>query len=395
MQTKILILGGSNSQLFIYEKAKSLGIYTICLDYLKNSPGHKIADESYLISTTDKKKVLQISKKLNIKAIIPYSSDPAALTASYVGQKLNLHHNPLNAVSIMTNKYKFRNFLKKEKFNFPKFQKFSSIKNAVKFFYDNNKKVVIKPVDSSGSKGVSIVTKKSQMGKAYIFAIKYSKIKDVILEEYIENDSSQIAGDGYVVNGKLSFMALAKENFKKKGIKTVPIGESFPFTRDKKIRNNIFKEINKFIKKINFKFGPINLDIKIYNNKIYLMEIGPRNGGNLIPQAIRHHKNVDLVEATINSYLGKKVSFKKKFKEKFCATFIANSAISGFFKKIVISKKIKNNIKEYYIWKKKGERIDKFNNASMGVGGFVLKFNSQREMDMKFDKIEKYIKVVV
>ena len=94
-QKKILILGGNHSPLFIYQKAKSLRFYTICVDFLKNSPGHKIADKSYVISTTDKKKVLEISKKEKIDAIIPYASDPAALTASYVGKKLSLHHNPL------------------------------------------------------------------------------------------------------------------------------------------------------------------------------------------------------------------------------------------------------------------------------------------------------------
>jgi len=394
-QKKILILGGSHSQIFIYQKAKSLGFYTICVDYLKNSPGHKIANNSYLISTTDKKKVLELSKKEKIDAIIPYASDPAALTASYVGKKLNLHHNPIEAVETMTNKYEFRKFLKREKFNYPKFSKFTTVDNATKFFYKNFNKIVVKPVDSSGSKGVSVVTKKNQIKDSYFFAKKYSRSKKVILEEYIPNDTHQIAGDGYVINGRLSFMGLAKENFKKKGMKVLPIGESFPFTKDKKLKKSIFKEINRFIRKINFKFGAINLDIKIYKNRIYLMEIGPRNGGNLIPQAIKYYKNVDLVEATINSYLGNKVKFKENIKDKFCATYIAHSDKSGFFKKMIIDDKIKKNIIENYIWKKKGEKINKFDNASMGLGGFILKFNSQREMDLKFDKIEKYIKVLV
>ena len=64
------------------------------------------------------------------------------------------------------------------------------------------------------------------------------------------------------------------------------------------------------------KFGPINLDIKIHNNKIYLMEIGPRNGGNLIPQAINHCYGINTVEMTIKSYLNEKIELKKPQKKK-------------------------------------------------------------------------------
>ena len=112
MKLKIIFLGGSNFQSFAYLKAKKMGHETICIDYLKNSPGHKLANYSFVENSTDKNKVLNIAKKLNVSAIIPYASDPSAFTANLVSKKLKLKHNNLKSIKILTNKYLFRKFQK-------------------------------------------------------------------------------------------------------------------------------------------------------------------------------------------------------------------------------------------------------------------------------------------
>ena len=53
---KILILGGTYFQIPAIRYAKSKGYYVVTCDYLPSNPGHKLADEYYNISTTDKEK---------------------------------------------------------------------------------------------------------------------------------------------------------------------------------------------------------------------------------------------------------------------------------------------------------------------------------------------------
>ena len=64
--------------------ARSQGHWTITCDYLPDNPGHKLANESYPLSTTDKEAVLDLASSLNIDGVVAYATDPAAPTAAFV-----------------------------------------------------------------------------------------------------------------------------------------------------------------------------------------------------------------------------------------------------------------------------------------------------------------------
>ena len=91
---RILFLGAAPSQIPPIEYAKSQGHYVITCDYLPENPGHKLADESHNVSTTDIEGVLALAEKLKIDGIVAYASDPAAPTAAYVAEKMGLIGNP-------------------------------------------------------------------------------------------------------------------------------------------------------------------------------------------------------------------------------------------------------------------------------------------------------------
>ena len=58
---KILLLGGSAQQIIAIKTAKKLGYFTILCDFLPDNPGQYEADKFYLESTTNVKKILEIS----------------------------------------------------------------------------------------------------------------------------------------------------------------------------------------------------------------------------------------------------------------------------------------------------------------------------------------------
>ena len=85
----------------------------------------------------------------------------------------------------------------------------------------------IKPVDSSGSKGVTRVDDSSDLDAAFAHALKYSREKLIVIEQEIERTSNQVAGDGFVVNGQLAFRCWADEHFDKLCNGLVPIETDF------------------------------------------------------------------------------------------------------------------------------------------------------------------------
>jgi hypothetical protein len=101
---KILMLGGSHFQVPAIKYAKSAGYYVITADSLPENPGHKFSHEYFNVRTTDEKKVLKLAEKLKTDGIVSYASDPGAMSAAYVAEKLSLPGNPYESVRILRRK---------------------------------------------------------------------------------------------------------------------------------------------------------------------------------------------------------------------------------------------------------------------------------------------------
>jgi len=184
---RLLILGAAFFQLSTIEYAKNLGYYVITCDYLPNNPGHKFSDESYNVSTTNLERVLKLAKRLKIDGILAYASDPTAPTAAYVSEKLNLSGNPYESLKIFTEKDLFRDFLRKNNFNLPYFNSYTRYNEVLEDIDKFNFPIVVKPVDSSGSKDVTKISNLSKLEKAFNFALSYSRSKRKYFLKKIQN----------------------------------------------------------------------------------------------------------------------------------------------------------------------------------------------------------------
>ncbi|MBR4632944.1 MAG: ATP-grasp domain-containing protein [Elusimicrobia bacterium] len=395
---KVLLLGGSHLQVPSVKKAKELGYYTITCDYLPNNPGHKFADEYHNVSTTDKEAVLKLAKKLKIDGIVCYASDPAAPTAAYVAEKMGLPGQPYKSVEILSDKELFRNFLTENNFNVPRTKGYSSIEQAKKEFKEFKLPVMVKPVDSSGSKGVTKISKYEKLEKSIEYALSFSRVKRFIIEEFIEKDGYQIAGDGFSVNGKLVFRCFANDHFiLNNGNLFVPTGASFPSNKPLKIHNKVHNEIQRLFTLLNMKTGAYNFDIMLDKNEnVFLMEIGARNGGNLIPQVIEYATGVDIVEYTIQAAIGKDCSNLKMVPTKgFWAYYAVHSKETGNLKAININEELKkNNIVEQIMMCNIGDNVNSYIDSTGTLGIMILKFSSMDEMLYKMDNMDKFIQVI-
>lgn len=397
MQKKILFLGASKFQMPPIKYAKKQGHYVITCDYSPENPGHEFADEYHNVSTTDKQAVLKLAEKLKIDGIVAYASDPSAPTQAYVGNKLGLPANPYESVKILARKDLFRDFLEKNNFLTPKSNSFYNLFDAKEWLNKLTFPIIVKPVDSSGSKGVTKVAKIKDVEKAFKNALSFSIEKKIVLEEFFERDGYQVAGDGFIVDGKLVFRCFANEHFDKMCNPFVPIGESFPSIMSQHTLNQTHDETQRLLDLLEMKMGALNFDFH-YNKSgdFSFLELGPRNGGNLIPEVIQYSTNVDLVKYTVDSALGLDCSdLKMQAPQSFYSSYMLHSINDGEVKEIWYSDEIRKNIIEENIYVKTGDKVKKFNGSNHTLGTMIMKFDSMDEMLEKMDNMEKYLKVVV
>lgn len=213
MRKKILILAGTHFQIPLIKYAKEAGHFVITCDNKPENPGHRLADKSYNVSTTDLEGILQVGQNERIDAILAFASDIAAPSAAYVAEKLNLIGNSFNTNKILTDKGLFRGFLTEIGFPVPEYKVIKTRTEAIEYCKTFNDWVYIKPVDSSGSKGITRLWSNSDIQKAYNYAMIYSREKEIIIEKTIKNKGPHIHGEAFFEDGELKFMQLGDQYF--------------------------------------------------------------------------------------------------------------------------------------------------------------------------------------
>lgn len=397
MIKRILFLGAAPTQIPPIKYAISQGHYVITCDYLPDNPGHKLANEWHNVSTTDKDAVLELAKNLNIDGIVAYASDPAAPTAAYVGNALGLPSNPYEAVLILARKDLFRAFLKQHGFNVPRSESFSDRDQAMAWLSEINLPAFIKPVDSSGSKGVTKLEDASQFDTTFDHALTYSREKKVVVEEQIVMSGYQVAGDGFVVNGKLVFRCWADEHFDKLCNGLVPIGQTFPISHHKDFLETAHSESQRLLSLLGMKSGALNFDfVFTQDGKFYFLELGPRNGGCLIPEIIRYATKVDLIKYTVDAALGLSCdSIEMRPCEGYWSSYMVHALENGIYQDLWISERAQPRIVEKDLWVKPGDSIKKYLGSNDTLGTMILRFESQEEMLDMIDNMERDIRVIV
>lgn len=393
---KILLLGGSAQQVIAIETAKKLGLYTVLCDYLSDNPGQYHADKFYQESTTDKNRILKIAQEENIDYIIAYASDPAAPTAAYVAEKMHLPTNPYKSVELLCNKDMFREFLSEHGFHTPKAEGYTTREDALVDINHFTFPIILKPVDSSGSKGATVLYDASEIEKAVDFAFSFSRGHRIIIEEFIEKKHPYlIGGDIFVSDGKVIQWGLMNCHRDQSVNLLVPVGKSYPPVLDDSDLNEVKATLQKLVTDLGIKFGPMNVELVVdKSNRVFPIDIGPRSGGNMIPDLLGMIFECDLVEMSICSAMGEVVHIREEHCNPYYATLNLHSDKNGIFERIDFSKNIEKFIIRKNIYKKPGDRIEYFANASNAIGIVFFKFPDEATMIHMEEHMNENVRII-
>ncbi len=394
---KILLLGGSAQQVVAIETAKRFGYYTVLCDFLNDNPGQYVADKFYLLSTTDKQAILKVAIDEKIDGIVAYASDPAAPTAAFVAEKLGLYSNPYNSVETLCNKDKFRCFLSDNGFNTPLSCGYADVESAVKDVNRYSFPIIIKPVDSSGSKGVTVLQEPDCLKEALEFAFSFSRCKRIIVEEFIEKAHPYlIGGDLFVWDGKVIMWGLMNCHRDTKVNPLVPVGKSYPPELTENQLEAVKQTLQTMVDKLSIKSGAMNIEIVVdKNGKAWPIDVGPRNGGNMIPDLLGYIFDIDVVEMTVKAAMGEIPALSISEPVPCYATHNLHADRSGKFKGVWYSEYIKPYIIRESVYKKEGDPVEYFDNAAKAIGIVFFKFDNEETMKKILGCINEHIRIIL
>ncbi len=393
------MLGGSLYQVYAIKEAVRLGYYVITCDYLPDNPGHKFAHEYYNVSTTDKKAVLCLAERLKVDGVVAYASDPAAPTAAYVCEKLGLPTSPYRSVEILSRKDLFRAYLAEHGFNVPKAKGYSSYDEAWADKDLFRLPVMVKPVDSSGSKGVNKLTDWSQLKDFADDALSYSREKRFLLEEFIVKKGFQISGDAFSVDGRLVFHCFGNEYYSNKVMKNfAPLGECWPSMMDGKILSRLHDDLQRLISSLGMKTTAYNVEAIVDNNdNIYILELGARSGGSLIPQIIEYATGVNMVTYVIKAAAGEDCfSLKMQPVSGYWSNYMVHADHTGQYAGTCFDENFKKcNLVDFVTDVKVGDKVHEFRDAQDAIGTLIVRYDNMEQMLEMIEDMDKYVKVQV
>ncbi|KPV40418.1 carbamoyl-phosphate-synthetase [Thiohalorhabdus denitrificans] len=390
---RLIFLGASPMQTPPIRYARQAGHHVITVDNRPDNPGHRLAHECHNVSTTDSDGVLALARQLDIDGIVAYASDPAAPTAAYVGNRLGLPSNPYETVQTLADKQRFRSFLEENGFNTPWSETFTEAGAAQEFAELLARPCFVKPADSSGSKGVSRVRGPGELPGAYARAEAFSRSGRVVVEEAIEKEGYQIDADAFVVDGELRFCCWSNQHTDPKCNGIVPAGISFPSTLSAEQRETAERHTQRLLDETGFRNGALNIELVFTEQgDLYFLEVGPRNGGNLIPEVNRYATGVDLIKYTVEAALGGDCrAIQPTPVSGFWASYIVHAQADGILERLWISDEVRERIVEQNIWASPGDPVRKFSGSQDTLGTMILRFRDMEEMLEMMDNMEHYL----
>lgn len=397
---KILLLGGSSVLIPVINKCHDLGIETITCDYLPNNAAHKYSDQYVNLSVVDQEAILKKSEELNIDGIISFACDAGVVTASYVAEKLGLpFQGPYESVKILQDKGLFRKFLLENGFNSPHAKSYKCVSDAIKDKDYFRWPVIVKPVDSAGSKGVTRVDDPNELDDAANAALANSLSHRFIVEDFLRFSGYHSSADDFTVNGELKFCTYSDQLFDKNAKNPyAPSLIVWPTTMSQTNQNYLTSETQRLMKLLKMKTGIYNIESCIdENDNPYLMEVSPRGGGCQIAVVQKLATGIDLIEAEILKAVNVPINIQQsKINGIWCVLVIHSNDILGRFNNVVIDQNIKDKyIKMIDISVKQGEMIYPFTGGNKAIGNLIMNFNNRDEMRDIISNKSKWLKIIV
>lgn len=301
----LAIIGASYLQLPLVEKAKEMGLRTICFAWADGAVCKDICDTFYPISIVEKEEILKLCQQEHVDGICTIASDVAAPTVAYVANKMGLVGNEHDAAIRANNKYAMRQAFMVASVPCPQFL---CVKDAESETINTIKQtlqlpIIIKPSDRSGSLGVTKVEVWSQLSSALSLSLEKSFAHEVMAEEFIEG--REISVEFISFQGK-HYPLQITDKVTTEAPHFVELEHHQPSTLSPEMFEKIFAITERALNSLGLTNGASHSEYKITKDgRIAVMEIGGRMGGDFIgSDLVRLSTGYDFVKGVIEVALG-------------------------------------------------------------------------------------------
>lgn len=301
MRKKIAVIGANEPLLSHYRQARQLGYEIHSFAWEEGAVCKPYADFFYPISFTEKEKILAICREVGIQGILSFTLESALPTVNYIAYELNLPGNPPSCTAFTANKYTMREQLKRQNVRVPEYRLITSADDLEGPVYKFP--LIVKPVDSGGSRGVTKVYDTAGLKEAYKRALGYSGKGEVLVEQYIDGREFSIE---YISHRGVHYPVAITDKVTTGEPYCVELEHHQPAEITAQQQEAIFRITEQMLSALEIYSSASHTEIRLDSKgDPYIIEMGARMGGDMIgSELVRLSTGYDYVKATIELACG-------------------------------------------------------------------------------------------
>ncbi|HDH96317.1 MAG TPA: ATP-grasp domain-containing protein, partial [Proteobacteria bacterium] len=324
-EKSILFVGAGVEQVPGILKARQLGLRVFAIDANPKARGAKFAHEFFNVSTHDVEAAADVAewikKKRGLDGVATIGVD-APITLATISDRLGLFGPSLETATLCSNKLIQKQALKRFGLPIPEFSAVSSESEVAKML-SRFKALVLKPIDSRGSRGVVQLYEGDNITQALNIARSHSPSGTVIAERMIRGP--QISTESIIIDGKPYTVGFSDRNYEYWNRFKPHIIENGGDMPSRFL--NLYDRINDLVaesaRALGVRYGILKGDLVIENGEPKIIEFAARpSGGFFCTHQIPYSWGRDLVRVIILMYLGIPLKLEPVKPNEFCGSSI-------------------------------------------------------------------------
>ena len=314
MSKTILIVSGGIEAAEAARKAKEMGFYVVVSDRDVEAPGFAFADSCIIADVYSPEQTTAASERFHrkvrrIDGVICVAAD-APMTVAAVAQRLSLPGISMEAARLASDKLAMKERLLAAGVPIPWFSPVATTQALQRFAIERGSNLVIKPVDSRGSRGVQRVAQVKDLDQAFALARQHSPTERVMVEQYL--DGPQVSTESIVISGRCYTPGFSDRNYEyleKYAPFFIENGGDLPSQLPDDVQADVRDVVARAATALGIENGTVKGDIVVHNGQAHVIELAARlSGGFFCTHEIPLSTGVDFLGAAIRVALGEPVS---------------------------------------------------------------------------------------
>lgn len=387
---RILIAGGSHSDIPLIDAARSHGYHVITSGNREADIGHRFSDEVHLEDFSDTQAMLSLAQSLDIDAICSSANDFSVISCAYVAEAMELPgFDSYQTTLTLHHKDRFRALAEQIGLPCPAAISFSTPNISFADIADLSFPLMVKPVDLTGGKGISRIDRPEELAAAVDRAFSSSRAKRIVVEEFfagtLHSYSSAIKTQQVVFE-----YADNEYSFRNKYLVTT---STSPAKVDPSVIRSIRQTTEKLARHLRLTDGLLHAQFLCNGTDYRIIEYTRRCPGDFYAIPVRHSTGIDHADLIVRPCLGMDLSIAAETRQQgYFSRHCVMAEQAGVLQGIEIADEIRNNILDIFTLRRPGDPLT--NHLVDKAAIFFLQYADEEDMNYKNQRLTSLIRAV-